>query len=115
MRFKSILMSICLVFLLVGTSIADHDSGGLTTGQTSTGLLSTNLPSLFAVWNLSLDFATNSCVGTATLQRSFNGSTWYDVEAFTTDTQKQFVDSEKKIRYRVKYVGTNTLVYRLSY
>ena len=41
--------------------------------------------------------------GTITLQRSFNGSDWYDVEQYTANSQQVGDDPEENIHYRVGF------------
>ncbi len=43
---------------------------------------------LTGLFNISIDYATGSGVGTVELQRSFdNGATWHTTDTFTTDTE----------------------------
>ena len=39
--------------------------------------------------------------GTVTAQRSFDGSTWHDVDTWTINTQEYGLEPEKGIEYRV--------------
>ena len=41
--------------------------------------------------------------GTVTLQRSFDGQTWQDVETFTANAERVGDDPEKNINYRVGF------------
>lgn len=41
-------------------------------------------------------------VGTITLQRSFDsGSTWYDVETWTSNTQQSLTEGERGVQYKI--------------
>jgi len=42
-------------------------------------------------------------VGTVTLQRSFDGQNWLDVEAFTANTERVGDDPEKSTYYRLGF------------
>ena len=61
--------------------------------------LFTDAAELVGYFNLSI---TGTWVGTVTVQRSFDsGSTWYDVDTWTTNTQEYGLEPERGIQYRV--------------
>jgi len=51
-------------------------------------------------FNLSIS---GTWAGTVTLQRSFDGQTWQDVETFTANAERVGDDPEKNINYRVGF------------
>ena len=54
---------------------------------------------LVGYFNLSI---TGTWVATVTVQRSFDsGSTWYDVDTWTTNTQEYGLEPERGIQYRI--------------
>jgi len=67
------------------------------------------------VFNMSIS---GTWTGTVTLQRSFNGQDWFDVEAFTLNDQKVGDDPEKNIYYRIGFkvgdYGSGTALVRIS-
>lgn len=55
--------------------------------------------------------------GSITVQRSFDdGSTWLDVESFTTDVERRGSEPEDKVLYRLNCTSysSGTLAYRIS-
>ncbi len=67
-------------------------------------------------FNLSIS---GTWTGTVTVQRSFDGgSTWYDVETWTANTEEYGFEAEKGIQYKVGIktgaYGSGTCVLRLS-
>lgn len=56
--------------------------------------------------------------GTVTLQRSWNGVTWGDVETWTSNAEKALIDPERGVRYRLGVKSgeytSGTMILRLS-
>lgn len=73
-------------------------------------------------FNILLDFTTGTFVGTATLQRSYDGSTWYNVTdaqgnvaSWTADLNTAWFEPEAGVQYRWNVTRTSgTLATRLS-
>ena len=73
----------------------------VTESTTFTSATAGNSVSANGDFNLHVDFTNGSGVGTVALQRSYDGSTWYNIESYTADTFKIVENPEGGVKHRL--------------
>lgn len=115
--FKKICLAVLVVVMSCGVAFGATRAmtAALTSGNATSGAIGNfKIPNTLQPWNISIS---GTWVGTVTLQRSFDkGTTWFDVEDFTANTQSQFYDGENVMQYRFgSTISSGTADVRISY